>query len=220
MTKLLRNRGPRPRRPNANLGVDRYTFAAEKLRMLKTAMPSAVVFDLGPGDGSLRRIEDFGFVWRAFDQTAWQDVTKWDLSDPCPTDERAGAAFLLDVIEHCVNPGLALQHISAALLPDARLILTTPNPRWSGSRLHNLVFGLPSGFTRLDMEQNHHVFYPLPHVIEKLLNDAAFIVDEYVTLDGKTRLFRERLSLPRMFIEALDKSACGMSYAFVARKLA
>lgn len=214
-----RDRGPKPKLPSASLDADRYTFAFEKLRSLMKSLPSKTVFDLGVGDGRMRRIESFGFIWRGFDQSPWGDVSCWDLTDPCPTSEKAGAALLLDVIEHCVNPGLALKNIANALEPKACLILTTPNPRWSASRLHTLVFGWPSGFTHLDLDQNHHVFTPWPHILEKLLHDAGFAIDEYVTLDGKSRLFRHRLSLARIAIEAFDRSACGMSYAFVARKV-
>lgn len=206
--------------PSANLSSDRYTFAAETLAALGPSLPSKTIFDIGPGDGRMRKIESLGFSWRGFDRSAWRDVTQWDIgTKPCPIDEKAGAAFLLDVIEHCVNPGYALTAISDALLPGARLILTVPNPRWSASRLHTLIFGCPSGFTKLDLDENHHVFTPWPHILAKFLEDAGFAIDEYVTLDGKSRPFRHRLSLARMLIETLDKSSCGMSYAFVCRKL-
>lgn len=93
------------------------------------------------------RVEALGLSWRGFDIKAWQDVQKWDLSDPCPIADKAGAILLLDVIEHTVNPGLGLKNTADALDADGYLILTVPNPRWSASRLHTLVFGWPSGFT-------------------------------------------------------------------------
>ena len=206
--------------PSANLDSNRYDFVFEKLRVLAPELPARLVFDVGAGDARMRRIESLGLIWRGFDRQPWRDVARWNLTDPCPVEEKAGAVMLLDVIEHCVNPGMALMNVAAALKPNGRLILTMPNPRWSASRLHNLVFGIPSGFTKLDLVQNHHVFYPLPHVLEKLLNDAGLTVDEYVTLDGKSRLFRHRLSVVRVLIELIDKSACGMSFALVARKTA
>lgn len=215
---MRRDRGPKPQQPSENSALDRYDFAFETLRQMKDSLPSTTVYDLGPGNGRMRKIETLGFSWRGFDQTAWIDVAQWDLTNPAPVQEKAGAALLLDVIEHCVNPGLALRNISAALLPEARLIVTTPNPRWSASRLHHLVFGCVSGFTPLDLGENHHVFPSWPHILEKLLNDAGLWVERYVTLDGKSRFFRHRLSVARVLIEAVDKSACGMSYAFIARK--
>jgi len=104
-----------------------------------------------------------------------------------------------------------------------------PNPRWSASRIHTVFRGCPSGFTQLDLDTNHHVFTPWPHIVEKILHDAGFVIDNYVTLDGKTKLFRHPISfsyparclldLARKVIEQLDTSACGMSYGLVARKV-
>jgi SAM-dependent methyltransferase len=175
--------------PSQNLAASRYQFALYCLRDLKAELPSNVVFDIGPGNSTMRYLQQFGFVWRGFDQTAWGDVLKWDLIDPCPMAENsAGAVILLDVIEHCTNPGLALKNIAAALKNEGRLILTTPNPRWSGSRIHHAVFGTLSDFTRNDLDDNHHVLPIWPHVLEKMLDEAEMVVDDYVTLDGKTKL--------------------------------
>ena len=128
---------------SANLAVSRYDFAFNALQALMPSLPSRVVFDMGPGDGRMRRIESIGFVWRGFDQKAWGDVSSWDLNEPCSTNEGcAGAVLLLDVIEHCLNPGLALKNIAAVLQSNGRLILTTPNPRWSGSRIHTVFLAI------------------------------------------------------------------------------
>jgi SAM-dependent methyltransferase len=147
------NRGARPKMPSKNLSENRYDFAFETLRELVPDLPSKTVFDIGPGDGRMREVESFGVIWQGFDQEAWGDVEKWNLSDPCPAPDRAGAVLLLDVIEHCVNPGLALKNIADAMEPNGRLILRVPNPRWSASRLHTLVFGWPSGFTQTDLDE-------------------------------------------------------------------
>ena len=138
--------------------------------------------------------------------------------------------FLLDVIEHLVNPGLALRHISDAMEQAGVLILTMPNPRWSGSRMHYLFRGTLSGFTQQDLDENHHVFTPWPHVLQKFLRDAGLEIEAYVTLDGVARPFarpgklfvpaRYVLNLLQMGIERFDRSACGMSYALIARKRA
>jgi len=217
--------------PPQNLCLARYEFALDRLRALKAVLPSNIVFDLGPGDARMRKIEDEGFLWHGFDLTAWRDIVRWDLTDPCPNnDVSAGAVLLLDVIEHCANPGLALRNIGAVMMTTGRLIITTPNPRWSGSRFHTFVFGTASGFTQQDLDENHHVFTPWPHILEKMLHDAGFEIDEYVTLDGKARLFsrpgtlflpaRYLLNVGLMAMEWLDPSSCGMSYGLVARKVA
>jgi SAM-dependent methyltransferase len=181
----------------------------------------------------MNRIEEMGFQWRGFDlnPSSSQNISAWDLTNPCPAKYMgAGAAILLDVIEHCVNPGLALSNIARVLAPDGRLIITMPNPRWSRSRLHALRYGYPTCFTQGDLDANHHVFTPWPHILEKMLGDAGFEIDDYVTLDGTTGLLDKPISYSYPFkffirlllviIERLDRSACGMSYGIIARRMA
>ncbi len=219
--KLPSGRGLKPAMPSENLTSDRYDFAFKSLQRLAPSLSSKLVYDIGPGDARMRkRVESLGLHWRGFDIKPWGDVQRWDLSDPCPAPEKAGAVLLLDVIEHTVNPGLGLKNIADAIEPGSYLILSVPNPRWSASRLHTSVFGWPSGFTQLDIDENHHIWTPFPHHLETMLGYAGFVVEDYVTLEGKSRLFKHRLSFARVLIEKLDKSACGMSYAMVARKTA
>lgn len=215
-------------RPQSALNQSRYDYAYATLDRLRHDLPSDLVFDIGAGDGSMERIGKLGLSWRGYDQTAWRRAGRWDLSEPYPDRERCGAALLLDVIEHCVNPGLALRNVSNAMMPGGRLILTVPNPRWSGSRVGTLLTGYASGFMPIDLDLNHHIFTPWPHILAKLLSDAGFSVEEYVTLDGRTNPFRQRLGMLyplrvmsgflRAVIELLDPSAIGMSYAFVATR--
>ena len=218
------------KRPTANLASTRYQFAFDTLRALMPSLPSQVVFDIGAGDGQMQRIESLGLTWHGFDLDPRPGSSRWDLNEPCPEDLAPGAAMLLDVIEHCVNPGLALKNIATVLLPGAPLIVTVPNPRWSRSRTDALLRGYPACFTQADLDLNHHVFTPWPHILGKMLRDSGFVIDNYVTLDGKTS-FLERpmsitypirclFSLTHIAIEALDPSACGMSYGLIARKVA
>jgi SAM-dependent methyltransferase len=135
--------------------------------------------------------------------------------------------LLLDVIEHLVNPGLALANIAQVLPPNGQLVITTPNPRWSRSRLWALLHGTLSCFTQQDLDSNGHVFPVWPHILEKMLHDSGFEIVEYVTLDGRTAWPRGPFSvryplrclvtLAMMAIEKSDRSACGMSYGIVAR---
>jgi SAM-dependent methyltransferase len=152
---------------------------------------------------------------------------KWDLDDPPPNEwEKGGVALLLDVIEHCNNPGLALRHVSQILLPGAFLILTTPNPLWSRSRFEALAKGLPTCFKQSDLDLNHHVFTPWPHILQRLLSDSGFAIRHYFTLDGKTNWPRPRAQLKyparllfamlNKLVESRDPSACGMSYGILA----
>ncbi len=212
-----------------NHGIGRYDYALLSLRALHPQLPSKIVFDIGPGDGRMRLIEQDGFTWQGFDREPWGDVKLWDLSEPGPVPEtKAGAILFLDVIEHLINPGLALKQISDALQEGGYLILTAPNPHWSGSRANMLVHGVASGFSKQDLDENHHVFMPWPHILERMLNDVGLQIEEYVTLDGRTTLFRADgnlflparylLNLGLMAMEYKNPSAQGMSFGLVAKK--
>ena len=214
---------------SANLRASRYEFAAEMLRRLQGCSPSNIVFDIGTGTASLREtVEAEGWRWQGFDVSPVSaQITKWDLSSPCPAVEKADIGLLLDVLEHCRNPGLALGNIAATLRPAGWLVMTMPNPCWSRSRIHALLHGVPTCFTQSDLDHNGHVFTPWPHIVARLLADAGFDVVQYVTLDGWT-VWPGRPISPRyplrllqaaanMLIERLDASACGMSYGLVAR---
>ena len=219
------------KQPTANLASTRYEFAFDTLRDLMPSLPSKVVFDIGAGDGQMQRIDDLGLSWHGFDLDPSPGSSRWDLNEPCPESSPSpGAAILLDVIEHCVNPGLALKNIAAVLPPGARLIVTVPNPRWSKSRTHALFYGYPVCFTQSDLDLNHHVFTPWPHILEEMLRDVGFVIDTYVTLDGKTSVLKRPISitypvrcllaLGNVLIERIDRSACGMSYGLIASKVA
>ncbi len=219
--------------PSANLAWSRYEFAAACVARLIQVAPVPWVFDIGAGDGRLANsTRASGAGWRGFDLLpASPEIAPWNLLSPCP-DRGAGAGvvLLLDVIEHLSNPGVALANIAAVVPRGGFLVLTAPNPRWSRSRVHALLHGFPACFTEMDLERNGHVFTPWPHVVEKMLRDEGFEVEEYVTLDGPTGWpgrpislrypLRLAHSMVNMCIESLDASACGMSYGIVARRSA
>ncbi|MEZ5312315.1 MAG: methyltransferase domain-containing protein [Thermoanaerobaculia bacterium] len=218
-------------RPTANLRDSRYEFALSALRALLPRLPALVVLDVGAGAGLVAAgVESLGVEWRGFDSTpASSDVRRWSIDEPNPAGAAcAGAVLILDVIEHLTNPGMAIKNLHSALLPGGYLVLTTPNPRWSRSRLHALVRGVPACFTESDLDLNGHVFTAWPHILARMLKDAGFELEEYVTLDGRTTLprgpfslrypLRLLFSLCNMLIERLDSSACGMTYAVIARK--
>lgn len=204
----------------ANLRESRYDYPLTVLA--RADVPSRLVFDVGAGEGLMRLpMERLGYSWRGFDITAKDEIQRWDLDQPCPLSEKAGVILLLDVLEHCTSPGLALQNLSGALETGGLLILTMPNPRWSASRLNVLVRGYSSSFDPPELETNHHLFPIWPHVAERLGQYAGLEVSRYDTLDGPTRLRPSRLPIDvaRKLIEAADKTAHGMSYGMVLRKI-
>lgn len=217
-------------RPLANLSLDRYEYAARAVSAKAVPSETAAVFDIGAHDNRMRAaIEGAGYRWQGFDlRPAHPDVAVWDLAEPCPLRCRPAAiVLLLDVIEHLANPGIALRHIRQVTEPGGELVLTAPNPRWSRSRIHALLYGNPACFTQADLDINGHVFTPWPHILFRLLGDAGWDVVEFATLDGPTTWpgppFSPRYPLRlahaavNKAIEWFDASACGMSFGLRAR---
>ncbi len=216
---------------NGNSDLGRYEWIPSLIAPLIARGSSKFVLDIGAGDGMMKApVEAAGGTYRGFDLfPRHSGIERWDLDDP-PDKSRpvAGGAILMDVIEHCNNPGIALRHIAEALEPGGFLILTMPNPRWSRSRLYALAYGTPICFTQHDLDGNHHVFTPWPHILEKLLADAGFVIEHAATLDGQTVWpagpvtlrypLRLLLAVGMKLIEARDPSACGLSYGLVVRK--
>lgn len=214
-------------RPIGNLVLSRYEWALQCLQ--RTPRPS-VVFDIGAGNGYMKApLEARGCSWYGFDiaPTA-SNIRIWNLIAPCPeTVVRPDVVLLLDVVEHLANPGIGLANIREVLSPGGWLVMTMPNPRWSRSRISALLYGDLAAFTQSDLDLNGHVFTPWPHVMNKMLIDAGFKVEEYSTLDGRTEWpghpisirypLRMLSAIASKVIEYSDPSACGFSYGLLAR---
>ena len=136
--------------------------------------------------------------------------------------------LLLDVIEHLHNPGTALRHIAEVTAGNGYLLVTTPNPRWGRSRIHAFHSGFLACFTQDDLDLNNHLFPVWPHVLVNLLELYGFEIEQYVLLDGPTCWPDFSLSLRyplqvahaalNKILEWHDPTACGMSYAVLARR--
>lgn len=212
-------------RLTGNLSLSRYDYAERVMQR----MPGATVFDVGAGDGVMQQKAEAAHCrWRGFDRVPQRGMEAWDLHQPCPASgEPADLVLLLDVIEHLTDPGIALTFIAAAMRRGASLLITTPNPRWSRSRMWALRSGYLACFTQSDLDGNGHVFPVWPHVLERMLADRGFEIVEYVTLDGpaswpKTPYslrfpVRWALAAAMKAVEHGDPTACGMSYGVLAR---
>jgi len=213
---------------SGNLDLSRYAYAEDVAKRRRGPANTKTIFDVGAGDGIMKRpLEAAGFTWFGFDIAAREGIGRWDLGNPCPVQDTAPDLVLwLDVIEHLANPGIALDHIAATMAPGAALLITTPNPRWSRSRLWALQSGYPACFTQADLDSNGHVFPVWPHVLQRMLTERGFTIAEYVTLDGATTWpgapyslrYPVRCAVAAMMIalERHDPTACGMSYGVVA----
>lgn len=208
--------------------LSRYDYAAN---VLKRHLPAGgLVFDVGAGDGITRsKVLDAGHHWLGFDLAPGSDLVQiWNLSDACPVSDVPDGILLLDVIEHLGDCDTALRNIGAIAGKGTLLVITTPNPRWSKARWMTLFTGYQTCFQVQDLD-NGHVFPVWPHVMEYILGKHGFEIVEYTTLDGPTR-WPSRAALRRLpialasalackAVEWADRSACGMSYGVVARKV-
>ena len=214
--------------PEAALAEDRYAFVREYLARRPAPADGGVLFDVGAETLRMKAdVEAAGYQWFGFDlHPKSHDIARWDINTPFVGNRRADIVLLMDVIEHTYNPGIAMQNIAKVLKPDGRLVMTMPNPRWSRARTMHLYTGFLACFTQHDLDVNHHVFIPWPHIMLKLVSDCGLELEQYVTLD-RDEIKPKRLSLmsPVLAIEGLvrtviewrDPTARGLSYAFVAR---
>jgi SAM-dependent methyltransferase len=219
-----------------NLSLDRYQWG--KLILDEILQPfsnnkQAVHYDVGAGEMSLTSPYKNEVVFsRSFDLEPLSAVTEqWNIENPFTYNyPAADVVTLLEVIEHLNNPWLCIKNIAEIIKPGGVLVLTTPNPAWSTSRLNLLAKGFLTCFTPSDLTLNHHVFTAWPHILEKLLRDNCFEVETYVTLDGPTRLFDKGIKissfvfqlparLMKKIIEKADPTSIGMSYGIIARKI-
>lgn len=220
--------------PVENSNLDRYSWAGEKLKkLLQGRKDRNAVYDIGSRDGILKKyVQDLDIDYKGFDLLPLEgSIREWNIEQPFPyADPKADVIVFLEVIEHLNNPWLSFANLGNVIKEDGYILLSTPNPAWSKSRLDFLMRGFLSCFTQSDLDDNHHVFTPWPHIVEKLLADNGFKIVEYYTLDGKTRLFSSPIlswkfpfiiinRLIKQIIERRDPAACGMSYALVAQKV-
>jgi hypothetical protein len=221
---------------NENSPLNRYEWAAEKIKEIignHSETKNITLFDIGSRDSILKKyIDTLEITYKAFDLEPLDDsAEQWDIETPFPYSYPGPQIItFLEIIEHLKNPWLCIKNIANLIEKGGYMILTTPNPAWSTSRLDLLKNGYLSCFRQSDLELNHHVFTPWPHIINRLLTDSGFEIIEYSTLDGGTSIFDKNLrgfSLPlklvsrlaKKVIEKKDPASCGMSYGIIAKRI-
>jgi 2-polyprenyl-3-methyl-5-hydroxy-6-metoxy-1,4-benzoquinol methylase len=219
-----------------NSSLNRYEWAAKKIEELTgdhLKAKNVTLYDIGSRDNILKKyITSPEVDYKAFDlEPLDASAEKWDIEQPFPyAHAPAQIVTMLEIIEHLKNPWLCMKNVFDTIAPGGFLILTTPNPAWSTSRLNLLKDGYLSCFTLSDLELNHHVFTAWPHIVKRMLNDTGFEIIEYSTLDGKTTIFGKGLtgfSIPlklvsrmaKKTIESKDAASCGMSYGIIAKRI-
>lgn len=213
---------------SGNLKDNRYQWAINYINALTDSGP--YIFDIGARDGIIADQINIQSNYQGFDLFPKNPaIKKWDLNDQLEgVEHKADYILLLDVVEHLNNPWLCMKNLSDVLKPNGELLMTMPNPLHSEARFTLFSKGWMPCFSQSDLELNHHVFTPWPHIIEKLLADNGLIIEKAYTIDGTTTLF-DKLLITNPFrifkraikriMESRNKMARGMSYAVIAKKV-
>ena len=209
---------------------NRYTYVCDYLKGLENEKP-LVIADVGAGTSVVRKECENDFLqFHEFDlQPKCSRVMQWNIEQPCPEEMKADIVILMDVIEHLWNPGLGISNLHDILRPGGTLLLSTPNPSWSKTRVQFPFRSTISCFTERDLFSNHHVFTPWHHILLELLRKNGFFIEQHVTLESKLQFPKLKpywSLLPRSLaffaakaIERRNPSALGINYLLVARKL-
>ena len=213
-------------KPELEVFKSRGEFAQKQILLYATSCPNRVVSDIGAGFGFMKEhVEELKLEWQPFDYyKKIDDSIIWDLNKPAPPGvKKAGMVLLLEVLEHLPNPLLSLKHIYDHMEIDGVLIITTPNPRSSKSKLNLLNKGELYAFQEEFLDE-YHVFTPWKHVVQEFLKTTGFEVLNYVCVDDnysrmKPNSLKEFIKFKiERFLERRDPYSVGMSYGIIARK--
>ena len=210
----------------------RFEWAIKSLKEVKSKNPSIrTVFDIGSGSALLRQeVLNLGLEYYSFDLfPPNEQVRRWNVDDKFPYEGKADVIIFLEIIEHLNNPWLGMKNVADTLNPGGTILLSTPNPAWSESRLSLLSQGTLGFFNEHDLESNHHVFTPWQHIVRFLMEDVGYQNIEFFNLGKKTHItdypfwglklpFRVVFRLIKKIIESRDKRSVGAAYAASARK--
>lgn len=174
--------------------LNRGQWAELKLSEVVHKLPNEIVSDIGSGFGWFKPIvEKFNLQWQPFDYVKKiEESTIWDLNNQAPENKhKPGFVVFLEVLEHLSNPELGIRNISNHIESGGYMALTTPNPLSAESKFTLLFKNNLYAFQSKHLME-HHVYVPLPHIVQFHLVNNGFEVLEVATI-GK-------LSLPKFKI--------------------
>jgi 2-polyprenyl-3-methyl-5-hydroxy-6-metoxy-1,4-benzoquinol methylase len=208
---------------------DRGQWAEQKLSEVIDKLPNSVVSDIGSGFGWFKPItEKFNLKWQPFDYVKKiENVTIWDLNNPVPLNmEKPGFVVFMEVLEHLSNPELGIRNISNHIENGGYMVLTTPNPLSAQSKVALFAKNVLYNFQPKHLVE-HHVFVPLPHIVEFHLENNGFFVLEKSTI-GKLAFpkFRFKFNYIKeimyfglmQFMVLINPESKGHSQAFFCQK--
>lgn len=164
--------------------INRGQWAELKLNEVIDKLPNKVVSDIGSGWGWFQPIvEKHELEWQPFDYVKKIDEsTIWDLNNSAPQGvKKPGFVIFLEVLEHLANPELGIRNISNHIEKGGYMVLSTPNPLSAQSKINLLFKNNLFAFQPKHLVE-HHVFVPLPHIVQFHLENNGFEVLEFATL--------------------------------------
>lgn len=164
--------------------LDRSQWAELKLSGVINKLPNKIVSDIGSGFGWFRPIiEKYNLQWQPFDYIQKiKEATIWDLDNPVPENKmKPGFVVFLEVLEHLSNPELGIRNISNHIESGGYMVLTTPNPLSAESKFTMLFKNNLYAFQPKHLIE-HHVYVPLPHIVQFHLENNGFEVLELATI--------------------------------------
>jgi 2-polyprenyl-3-methyl-5-hydroxy-6-metoxy-1,4-benzoquinol methylase len=189
------------------------------------------VFDIGAGKELVRSfVTSQGHEYCSFDiKPSNEQVRLWNIEHEFPYKEKADVIIFLEVVEHLNNPWIGMKNLIDVLKEGGILILTTPNPTWSDSRVHMFIKGTLTMFKERDLDSNHHVFTPWHFIVRKLLKDVGFKKLSFYKIGKKTKITEApfwSISLPlrivyrfiKIIIEKINPLSIGDTYGVIAVK--
>jgi len=210
--------------------LDRGQWAELKLSEVVNQLPNNIVSDIGSGFGWFKPIvEKFHLRWQPFDYVKKiEESTIWDLNNPVPENkQKPGFVVFLEVLEHLSNPELGIKNISNHIASGGYMVLTTPNPLSAESKFSMVFKNNLYAFQPKHLIE-HHVYIPLPHIVQFHLENNGFEVIEAATI-GK--LFFPRFKFRLNYLKDLIRYFCliifvvlnsesqGHTQAFFVRKI-
>lgn len=169
--------------------LDRGQWAELKLSEVVDKLPNSTVSDIGSGFGWFGPIiKKYNLNWQPFDYVKKiEESTIWDLNNSVPENKkRPGFVVFLEVLEHLSNPELGIRNISNHIENGGYMVLTTPNPFSAESKFTMLFKNNLYAFQPKHLIE-HHVYVPLPHIVQFHLENNGFRVLELATI-GKLRM--------------------------------
>ena len=163
---------------------NRESWAIEKLDKIKDSLPNNVISDIGAGFGWFENYAiRANLEWQPFDYyRKIEKCTIWDLNNPAPENsKKPGLIVFLEVLEHLSNPELGIKNISNHLLKDGYILLSFPNVFSAESKVELLLKNRFYAFQEKHLLE-HHVYIPLPHVVQFHMENIGFEIIEISTL--------------------------------------